>query len=156
MPLSPEVAGADRSRAMAENKTKPTKSSVAAFLNKIRDRQLREDCFAILAMMQKVSRCEPVMWGSAIVGFGTYHYVYESGREGDSILIGFSPRKQNIAVYLMGGMNAIEAELADLGKHKTGGGCLYIKSLSDVNAGVLKKILAKAFKAAEKKKAHKA
>jgi len=78
---------------MAENKTKPTKGSVTAFLNKIKDQQLRDDCFVILEMMQKVSKSEPVMWGSAIVGFGTYHYVYESGREGDTILIGFSPRK---------------------------------------------------------------
>jgi hypothetical protein len=139
---------------MAENKTKPTKSSVTAFLNKIKDQQLRDDCFAILGMMQKVSNCEPVMWGSAIVGFGTYHYVYESGREGDTILIGFSPRKQNISIYLMGGLNKVEDELSKLGKHKTGGGCLYIKSLSDVNVTVLKKVFAKAFKEARRKKAH--
>jgi hypothetical protein len=139
---------------MAENKTKPTKSSVTAFLNKIKDQQLRDDCFAILGMMQKVSNCEPVMWGSAIVGFGTYHYVYESGREGDTIVIGFSPRKQNISIYLMGGLNKVEDELSKLGKHKTGGGCLYIKSLSDVNVTVLKKVFAKAFKEARRKKAH--
>ncbi len=139
---------------MAENKTKPTKSSVTAFLNKIKDKRLRDDCFAILDTMQKVSNCEPVMWGSAIVGFGTYHYVYESGREGDSILIGFSPRKQNITIYLMGGLKTIEDELAKLGKYKTGKGCLYIKSLSDVNVEVLKKAFAKAFKEAQRKKAH--
>jgi Domain of unknown function (DU1801) len=144
----------ERITAMAENKTKPTKSSVTAFLNKIDDKRLREDCFVILEMMQKVSNCEPVMWGSAIVGFGTYHYVYESGREGDSILIGFSPRKQNITIYLMGGLKTIEDELAKLGKHKTGKGCLYIKSLSDVNVDVLKKAFAKAFKEAQRKKAH--
>jgi len=134
---------------MAENKTKPTKGSVTAFLNKIKDQQLRDDCFAILEMMQKVSNCEPIMWGSAIVGFGTYHYVYESGREGDTILIGFSPRKQNISIYLMGGLNKVEDKLSKLGKYKTGGGCLYIKSLSDVNVTVLKKIFAKAFKEAQ-------
>jgi hypothetical protein len=115
---------------------------------------VRDDCFAILEMMKKVSKCEPVMWGSAIVGFGQYHYVYESGREGDMILIGFSPRKQNISIYLMGGLNAVEDELAKLGKHKTGGGCLYIKSLSDVNGTVLKKVFAKAFKEAQRKKTH--
>ncbi len=131
---------------MAENKTKPTRSSVTAYLNKIKDRQLRDDCFAILEMMQKVSRLEPVMWGSAIIGFGTYHYVYESGREGDMIVIGFSPRKQNISIYLKGGLKPIDAELSQLGKYTTGKGCLYIKSLSDVNAGVLKKVFAKAFK----------
>ena len=138
---------------MAENKTKPTKSSVTAFLNKIQDQQVRDDCFAILEMMQKVSNSEPVMWGSAIIGFGTYHYVYESGREGDTIVIGFSPRKQNISIYLMGGLKNVEAELSKLGKYKTGKGCLYIKSLSDVNAAVLKKIFAKAFKEAQRKKA---
>jgi hypothetical protein len=131
---------------MAENKTKPTRSSVTAFLNKIRDKPLRDDCFAIVEMMRKVSNCEPVMWGSAIIGFGTYHYVYESGREGDTVVIGFSPRKQNISIYLMGGLNHVEDELSKLGKHKTGKGCLYIKSLSDVDVKVLEKVFAKAFK----------
>jgi hypothetical protein len=139
---------------MPENKTKPTKSSVTAFLNKIKDRQLRDDCFAILNVMQEVSKCEPVMWGSAIIGFGTYHYVYESGREGDMVLIGFSPRKQNISIYLMGGVNNVQDELSKLGKYETGKGCLYIKSLSDVNEGVLKKIFAKAFKEGQRKIAH--
>ena len=137
---------------MAENKTKPTKENVTAFLNKIKEPQVREDCFTIVEMMQKVSKYEPTMWGSAIVGFGTYHYKYESGREGDSILIGFSPRKQNITIYLMGGLSAVEDELPKLGKHKTGGGCLYIKSLSDVNVAVLKKIFTLAFKEAKNKK----
>jgi hypothetical protein len=139
---------------MTENKTKPTKGSVTAFLNKIKDQQLRDDCFVILEMMQKVSNSEPIMWGSAIVGFGTYHYVYESGREGDTILIGFSPRKQNISIYLMGGLNKVEDELSKLGRYKTGGGCLYIKSLSDVNVTVLKKVFARAFEEARRKKAH--
>ena len=139
---------------MAENKTKPTKVSVTAFFNKIKDRQVRDDCFVILEMMQKVSKCEPVMWGSAIVGFGTYHYVGASGREGDWMLIGFSPRKQNISLYLMGGLKKVEDELPKLGKHKVGGGCLYIKSLGDVNVAVLKKIFAKAFKEAQRTRAH--
>ena len=141
---------------MAENKTKPTKSSVTAFLNKIHDKQLRNDCFAILDMMQKVSKAEPVMWGSAIIGFGSYHYVYESGREGDTVIIGFSPRKQNISIYLMGGLKNIEDELSKLGKYKTGKGCLYIKALSDVNTEVLKKAFAKAFKEGQRKSAHSA
>lgn len=136
---------------MAENKTKPTKSSVTAFLNKIQNKQSRDDCFAILEMMQKISNAEPVMWGSAIIGFGTYHYVYESGREGDTVIIGFSPRKQNITIYLMGGIKNVERELSTLGKYKTGKGCLYIKSLSDVNPTVLKKIFAKAFKEGQRK-----
>jgi hypothetical protein len=141
---------------MAENKTKPTKSSVTAFLNKIPYKQLRDDCFAILKMMQEVSNCEPVMWGSAIIGFGTFHYVYESGREGDMVVIGFSPRKENISIYLMGGLKNVEGELSKLGKYKTGKGCLYVKSLSDVKVEVLKKIFAKAFRGAQRKKAHKA
>jgi hypothetical protein len=138
----------------AENKTKPTKSSVTAFLNKIQNKQLRDDYFAILEMMQKVSKTEPVMWGSAIIGFGTYHYVYKSGREGDTIIIGFSPRKQNISIYLMGGLNKVEEELSKLGKYKTGKGCLYIKSLHEVNPEVLKKIFAKAFQEGQRKIAH--
>jgi hypothetical protein len=138
---------------MAENKTQPTKSSVSAFLNKIKDKSLREDCFAIIDMMKKVSKSEPVMWGSAIIGFGKYHYVYESGREGDTVVIGFSPRKQNISIYLMGGLNNVKDELPQLGKYKTGKGCLYIKSLSDVNVPALKKVFAKAYKETTRKHA---
>ncbi|HTY37802.1 MAG TPA: DUF1801 domain-containing protein [Bacteroidota bacterium] len=138
---------------MAENKTKPTTIKVTAFLNKISDKKLRADCFGLVELMQSVSNCEPTMWGSAIIGFGTYHYVYESGREGDTIIIGFAPRKQNIALYLAGGLSLIEKELAVLGKHTTGKGCLYLKSLDDVDIAVLKKIVAKAFKEGMKRKA---
>jgi len=141
---------------MAENKTKPTSANVVAFLNKIQSPQRRDDCLTILKMMQTVSKLEPVMWGSAIIGFGTYHYVYESGREGDTILIGFSPRKQNITFYLMGGLKNVEDELSKLGKYKTGKGCLYIKSLSDVNLEILKKVFAKAFKEGMRKITHSA
>jgi hypothetical protein len=137
---------------MSENKTKPTKDSAVAFLNKIKDQQLRDDCFLIMEMMEKVSNSEPVMWGSAIIGFGTFHYVYESGREGDIMVIGFSPRKQNISLYLMGGLQNIEADLPKLGKYKTGKGCLYIKSIKDVNTEVLKRIFSKAYKQAQHKK----
>lgn len=137
---------------MTEDKTKPTKNSVSAFLNKINDTQVREDCFVLVDIMQKVTKFDPVMWGSAIVGFGLYHYVYESGREGDSIIIGFSPRKKNITIYMMGGLSAVVTELTKLGKHKVGGGCLYIQSLSEVNGTVLKKIITKAFAESKKKK----
>lgn len=137
---------------MPENKTKPTKDSAVAFLNKIKEQQLRDDSFLIMKMMERVSNSEPVMWGSAIIGFGTFHYVYESGREGDIMVIGFSPRKQNISLYLMGGLKNIEVELTKLGKYKTGKGCLYIKSLKDVNPEVLKKIFAKAYKQVQHKK----
>lgn len=141
---------------MAENKTKPTKNSVFAFLDKIQDKQLRDDCYSILSMMQKASKSEPVMWGSAIVGFGKHHYVYESGREGDTVIMGFSPRKQNISIYFMGGVGSVEAELAKLGKYKSGKGCLYVKTLSDVNTDVLGKIFAKAYKEGQRRGATKA
>lgn len=137
---------------MAENKTKATKNSVEAFLAKVKDKRKKEDCLAIVAMMRSVTKLEPVMWGSAIVGFGTYHYVYESGREGDMILIGFSPRAQNIALYLMGGLSVVEKELPKLGKHSTGKGCLYINTLADIDAAVLKKIFTLAYKNAVKMK----
>jgi hypothetical protein len=139
---------------LAENKTQPTKESVYVFLNKIQDQHLRDDCLEILKMMQEVSNFEPVMWGSAIIGFGKYHYVYASGREGDWPPIGFSPRKQNISLYLMYSLNRVENELSKLGKYKTGKGCLYIKSLSDVNQEVLKNIITKAFKEAQKANTH--
>ncbi|MBK7381330.1 MAG: DUF1801 domain-containing protein [Ignavibacteriales bacterium] len=133
----------------AENKTKPTSESADTFLNKVQDTQKRKDCFEIMKLMQAVTKEKPVMWGSAIIGFGSYHYVYESGREGGFLFIGFAPRKQNISIYLMGGLKAVQPELSKLGKYKIGGGCLYIKSLSDVNTTVLKKIFAKAFKEAQ-------
>ena len=134
---------------MAENKTRATVASVSGFLKKISDDQQRQDCVSLVDLMESVSKKKAVMWGSAIVGFGTYHYVYESGREGDSVIIGFSPRKQNIAIYLKGGLSPLKDELPKLGKHKTGGGCLYIKKLEDINTPVLKKILTKSFKSAK-------
>lgn len=139
---------------MAENKTKATKDSVAAFLTKIKNLQLRNDCLSILKLMQVVSKFKPVMWGSSIVGFGSIHYVYESGREGDMPVLGFSPRKQNISIYLMCDLETIKKELSRLGKYKTGGGCLYIKSLNDVNTAVLKQIFVKAFRERMRKYAH--
>jgi len=94
------------------------------------------------------------MWGSSIIGFGSFHYVYESGREGDTVVIGFSPRKQNISIYMMCRLESIKDELLMLGKYKTGKGCLYIKSLSDVDTAALKKVLTKAFKEASKMNVH--
>jgi uncharacterized protein YdhG (YjbR/CyaY superfamily) len=105
-------------------------------------------------MMQDISKKEPVMWGSSIIGFGTFHYLYESGREGDTVVIGFSPRKQNISIYMMCGLDRVKDELVKLGKYKTGKGCLYIKSLSDVSTPALNKILTKAFKEASKLNVH--
>lgn len=132
---------------MAENKTKPTSASVTAYLKKIKDPQRREDCIALVELMKSASKSEPVMWGTSIVGFGTHHYVYESGREGDTVIIGFSSRQDSIALYLMGGLGPLADELPKLGKYKTGKGCLYVKTLADVDTAILKIILAKAWKA---------
>lgn len=131
---------------MAENKTKPTKITVSSFLKQIKEPQRRQDCETLIELMESVSKLKPVMWGSAIIGFGTYHYVYESGREGDTLIIGFASRKQALTLYLTGGLEPLSAELSKLGKHTTGKGCLYIKSLKDVELPVLKKIVAKSFR----------
>jgi Domain of unknown function (DU1801) len=135
---------------MTENKTIPTKVSVTSFIKNIPNNELRKDCFKLIEMMHKASKLEPVMWGSSIVGFGTYHYKYESGREGDSIVIGFAPRKQNIAIYLMGGLKNIENLIPKLGKYKIGKGCLYVKTLAEVNTKVLAEIFTKSFKLAKR------
>jgi hypothetical protein len=126
---------------MAELKTKATDASVAYYLNSIENNQVRQDCWAIAELMQAATKAEPKMWGSSIVGFGTYHYVYASGREGDWMLIGLSPRKQNITLYLMGGFEQQEKLLALLGKYTRGKGCLYIKRLSDIHLPTLKKLI---------------
>jgi hypothetical protein len=131
---------------MAENKTKPTSTTVSAFLKKIKGPQLQKDCRTIIEIMESISMLQPVMWGSAIIGFGTRHYVYESGREGDTMIVGFSPRKQAIVFYLAGGLEPLQDELSKLGKHTTGKGCLYIKSLNDVDTVVLRKLLSKSYR----------
>ena len=134
---------------MAENKTRPTVLAVNTFLGKIEDPDIRRDCDTIIDLMESISKTEPIMWGTAIIGFGTRHYVYESGREGDTMIVGFSPRKQAIALYLAGGLEPLQDELSTLGKHSTGKGCLYIKSLGDVDTSVLKKILTKSYRSAK-------
>jgi hypothetical protein len=127
---------------MAEPKTKPTEQSVESFLDKVPDEQVRDDCFSLIKLMKSVTGFSPEMWGPAIVGFGKYHYKYESGHEGDSCLAGFSPRKQNITLYIMPGFsNESAGLLKKLGKHKAGKGCLYIKKLEDIDTGVLEKLV---------------
>ncbi|HEU4479852.1 MAG TPA: DUF1801 domain-containing protein [Pyrinomonadaceae bacterium] len=128
---------------MAELKTKETKASVAAFLNKISDVQRRKDCQTVLELMQRATGEKPKMWGSSIVGFGRYKYKYASGREGEWLVIGFSPRKTDLTLYIMRGFEESEALLAKLGRCKTGKGCLYIKRLDDVEIPVLKKLISK-------------
>ncbi len=131
---------------MAELKTKATKESVTSFLNKISDKTRREDCFAVLDIMKEVTGEEPKMWGPSIVGFGTYHYKYESGREGDWMITGFSPRKGDLTLYIMPGFDAFPDLMKKLGKFKTGKSCLYIKKLEDVDAGVLRQLVKQSVK----------
>jgi hypothetical protein len=126
---------------MAELKTKPNKASVDKFLKSIDDDQRRADCIAVMAIMKQITKSEPAMWGSSIVGFGKYHYKYESGREADWPLTGFSPRKQNLTLYIMAGFERYDELMKSLGKHKTGKSCLYINRLADVHVPTLKKLI---------------
>ena len=135
---------------MAELKTIPTRSSVDKFLKGIKDEEKRADCYEILEIMRKATRAQPRIWGTNIVGFGDYHYVYESGREGDWFITGFSPRKQNLTLYMMGGFGQFEDLMKKLGKHSTGKGCLYINKLEDVDTKILKEIITRSVKMASK------
>ena len=125
---------------MAENKTQKTEQSVEAFLNAIPDPQRRADCRTVAALMKSATRAEPKMWGTSIVGFGDIHLIYESGRELDWFLIGFSPRKGDLTLYL-GSLETKAALVETLGKVKTGKGCLYIKRLGDLNLPALKRLI---------------
>lgn len=131
---------------MAENKTTPTDQDVEQFLNSVADERKRKDSFTILELMKQVTEMEPKMWGTSIVGFGSHHYKYESGREGDMIRVGFSPRKQNLTLYITGGLERYDDLLKKLGKHTTGKGCLYIKRLDDVDLPTLKRLIEESFK----------
>jgi hypothetical protein len=131
---------------MAENKTKQTEKSVAAFLAGIKDPDARKDCGQLVKLMQQVTRAKPKMWGGSMVGFGNHHYKYASGREGDIFVIGFAPRKTSLVLYQMGGLDKKSELLKKLGKHKTGGGCLYIRSLDDIHLPTLKKLLQQSVK----------
>ena len=124
-----------------ELKTKATKSSVEKFLDSIESEQKRDDAYAILDMMQKASKEEPKMWGPSIIGFGTYHYKYDSGHEGDMCSIGFSPRKAALTLYILMGFEGYDELMAKLGKYKTSKACLYIKKLEDVDVKVLKELI---------------
>ncbi len=125
----------------SENKTKIIEASVEDFLNTVADSQRRADCFAVAKMMEKATKSKAKMWGASIVGFGEYHYVYESGREGDWMMVGFSPRKQNLTLYLMGVVAFDDAKLKTLGKFKQGKGCIYINTLEDIDQKVLKELI---------------
>ena len=128
---------------MAQNKTKPTKVSPASFIATLGSAQQRSDAEELIAMMRTITGEPPKMWGPSIVGFGTCHYVYESGREGDICLTGFSPRKPSLVLYIGEALQDTSL-MSRLGKYKAGGGCLYIKKLDDVDRGVLRELIAKA------------
>jgi predicted GIY-YIG superfamily endonuclease len=126
---------------LAEAKTKPTKDSVKAFIAKVPDAKRREDCNAVLKLMSEVTGAKPEMWGPSIIGFGRYLYKYDSGREGEWMLTGFSPRKGDLTLYIMGGLDAFPDLMKRLGKHRAGKACLYIKTLAEIDLGVLRELL---------------
>jgi hypothetical protein len=132
---------------MAELKTKPTQASVLDFLGMLSDDQRRNDCLVVLELMKAATGAEPVMWGSSIVGFGRYQYRYKSGRQGEWPVISFSPRKNDLTLYIMPGFDRYESLLARLGKHKTGKSCLYLKRLSDVDLSILIELIGESVKA---------
>ncbi|MDQ7026714.1 MAG: DUF1801 domain-containing protein [Anaerolineae bacterium] len=126
---------------MSENKTRANDGDVMVFLNAVKPEKKREDSLAIMKMMEEVTGEQATMWGTSIVGFGSYHYKYESGREGDMMLVGFSPRKQAITLYNLTNAENSDNLLSKLGKYKTGKGCLYIKKTEDVDMDVLRELV---------------
>lgn len=137
---------------MAENKTRETQASVADYLSAIPDEARRKDCEALTKLMSRATKERPKMWGTGIVGFGSYHYKYDSGREGDSCLTGFAARKGDISIYLLAAFPGRNELLAKLGRHKTGKGCLYLGTLSEVDLKVLEQLVSSS--AAERKRLH--
>ena len=128
---------------MAELKTKQNDQSVTDFLKAVPDERRRDDSFMILDLMKEITGQEPKMWGDSIIGFGNYHYKYATGREGDWFVTGFSPRKQNLTLYIMSGFDEYDELLKKLGKYKTGKACLYINKLADVEISVIKELIQK-------------
>ena len=136
---------------MAGNKTKPTKARVSDFLNAVDNPTRKADAKKVATMMRRITGKRATMWGSSIVGYGKYSYKYESGREGEFMLTGFSPRKQNLVVYIIPGFGNYAPLLNRLGKHKTGRSCLYINKLDDVDESVLEKLIAGSVQAMKRK-----
>jgi hypothetical protein len=134
---------------MAQNKTTETGASVDEFLASIKNDTRREDSTMLLDIMRRATGVEPRMWGPAIIGFGKYHYKYETGREGEMLRVGFSPRKANLAVYLIAKNDRLRERMNDLGKHKTGGSCLYVNKLSDVDLEVLEELVLRSWQLAQ-------
>lgn len=136
---------------MADLKTKISQASVDDFLDGIKNDQKRSDCKEIARMIEKAIGCKPKMWGPSIVGYGEYHFKYESGREGDWMRVGFAPRAQNISLYIMDGFGKYDELMSQLGKHKTGKSCLYIKRLSDIDRDILRQLIEGSLKHFEEK-----
>ncbi len=130
---------------MSQNKTQPGKSSVKKFIESIEHPIRQSDAFKLLEIMEAITKTKPVMWGTSIIGFGSYHYEYKSGRSGDWLRIGFSPRKASLSLYIMNGFSEYESLLGKLGKYKTGKSCLYINKLADVDLDVLKELIHHSF-----------
>ena len=130
---------------MPQNKTLPTAASVADFLAAVPNTRRREDGQALLEMMRDITGIEPQMWGPSIIGFGSYHYKYESGREGDMPIIGFSPRSRSLSLYIMDGFDDHDDLLSRLGKHRKGASCLYINKLADVDTAILRELITRSF-----------
>ncbi len=137
---------------MAETKTKPTAVSVKDFISTVPDEQKRKDSLVLIDMMSKITKEKPKMWGPSIIGFGSYHYKYESGHEGDMCITGFSPRKAAISVYILMGFNKSPELMKKLGKYKMGKSCLYVKKLTDIDTKVLEELIEESVKYIKNKK----
>ncbi|WP_163411563.1 DUF1801 domain-containing protein [Flavobacterium ajazii] len=135
---------------MAKNKTTETESSVIDYIDAVAEEVKRKDAFELLKIIREVTGFEPRMWGASIIGFGNYHYKYESGHEGDAPLVGFSPRKDAISLYLSSSFENKEELLSKFGKHKAGKGCIYIKKLADINNDILKQMISESVKELQK------
>ena len=131
---------------MSSNKTVPTKQSVTTFIDSLEDEQKKHDCYSLLKLMKEVTGSEPKIWGNGMIGFDEYHYKYSSGREGNYFKIGFSPRKKELSIYILPGLDRFRKELEGLGKYRAGKSCLYVKKLDDINLDILRKIMNKSTK----------
>ena len=131
---------------MAANKTQPTKQSVESFINAVENEQRKKDGFEVLELMKEITGEDPVLWGPSLIGFGKYHYKYESGREGNFFRTGFSPRKTALTLYIMSGFSRYDDLMNKLGKYKTGKSCLYVKKLDDVDLEVLRELIEESLK----------
>lgn len=136
---------------MAQNKTQPTDQSVKTFIDSLDDQQKIADSYSLVELMKDVTGCDPKMWGPSIIGFDQYHYKYESGREGDFLKVGFSPRKREFSIYLMCNLEKNTDLLNKLGKHRTGKSCLYVKRLEDIDLDVLRELAEKSVRYVDEK-----